>query len=115
MSESIRLLGLAGSLRDSSFNRALITAAAELAPHGVAVAEHSLVDVPMYDGSLDPKPAAVQDLISAIDRADGVLLATPEFNYGIPGVLKNAIDWASRPAYQSVFAKKPVAVMSVAL
>lgn len=111
--EPIRVLGIAGSLRDGSFNQGLIAAAAQLAPSGMTVVAHGLGDLPMYDGSLE-LPASVVDLKRAIQAADGLLIASPEFNYGIPGVLKNALDWASRPAYRSVLAKKPVALVSAA-
>ena len=109
----MRLLGIAGSLRERSYNRALLRAAAELAPPGVVLEEHDLRGMPFYDGDLeaagDPEP--VTELKNAIRRADGLVVATPEYNRGIPGGLKNAIDWASRPALASPLAGKPVAIM----
>jgi len=114
MSEDIRIVGIAGSLREGSYNRALIRAATELTPDGVRVSPFDLRGVPMYEASLDgdEKPEPVQALKDAISEADGVLIATPEYNYGVPGVLKNAIDWASRPGYRSPFRDKPVAIVS---
>ena len=109
----MRLLGIAGSFREGSYNRALLRAAAELAPPGVVLEEHDIRGLPFYDGDLeaagDPEPVA--DLKDAIRRADGLVIATPEYNRGIPGGLKNAIDWASRPALASPLAGKPVAIM----
>jgi chromate reductase, NAD(P)H dehydrogenase (quinone) len=109
----MRLLGIAGSLRERSYNRALLRAAAELAPPGVVLEEHDLRGLPFYDGDLeaagDPEP--VTELKNAIRRADGLVISTPEYNRGIPGGLKNAIDWASRPALASPLAGKPVAIM----
>jgi chromate reductase, NAD(P)H dehydrogenase (quinone) len=109
----MRLLGIAGSLRERSYNRALLRAAAELAPPGVVFEEHDVRGLPFYDGDLeaagDPEP--VTELKNAIRRADALVIATPEYNRGIPGGLKNAIDWASRPALASPLAGKPVAIM----
>ena len=109
----MRLLGIAGSFREGSYNRALLRAAAELAPLGVVLEEHDIRGLPFYDGDLeaagDPEP--VTELKDAIRRANGLVIATPEYNRGIPGGLKNAIDWASRPALASPLAGKPVAIM----
>jgi len=109
----MRLLGIAGSFREGSYNRALLRAAAELAPPGVVLEEHDIRGLPFYDGDLeaagDPEP--VTKLKDAIRQADGLVIATPEYNRGIPGGLKNAIDWASRPALASPLAGKPVAIM----
>jgi chromate reductase len=109
----IHILGIAGSLRRASFNRGLIRAAVELAPPGVEVTVFDLHEVPMFDADVEATgdPAAVVALKRAIGEADALLIATPEYNHCIPGVLKNAIDWASRPARTSVLAGKPVAVM----
>lgn len=110
----MKILGIPGSLRRASLNRALLVEAQGLAPEGVELAIADLRPIPMYDGDLDDPEAlaAVESFKQQIAGADAVLLATPEFNYGIPGVLKNAIDWASRPAYRSVFAGKPCAIVS---
>ncbi|MCA8889598.1 MAG: NAD(P)H-dependent oxidoreductase, partial [Parvularculaceae bacterium] len=95
-----RLLGLSGSLRKGSFNSALLRNAAELAPDGVSFDIRTLHGIPLYNADEEAAhglPDAVASLKEAIIAADGVLLATPEYNNGIPGVFKNAIDWASRP------------------
>jgi chromate reductase, NAD(P)H dehydrogenase (quinone) len=109
----MRLLGLAGSLRAGSYNRGLLRAAAELAPAGTVFEEHDLRGLPFYDGDLEAAgdPVSVIELKDAIRRADALVIATPEYNRGLPGLLKNAIDWASRPALASPLAGKPVAIM----
>ena len=109
----MRLLGLAGSFREGSFNRGLLRAAAELTPEGVELVEFDLRGLPFYDGDLEAAgdPESVTDLKEAIRDADGLVIATPEYNRGLPAVLKNAIDWASRPALASPLAGKPVAIM----
>jgi chromate reductase, NAD(P)H dehydrogenase (quinone) len=111
----ITILGVPGSLRGQSLNRALIDAAALVAPVGVTVRPFLLHDVPPFNEDVeecgDPEP--VRSLKAAIAGADGVLFATPQYNASIPGVVKNAVDWASRPPYQSVLAGKPVAVIGV--
>jgi chromate reductase len=109
----MRVLGIAGSLRSASYNRGLLRAAQELAPDGVEVELFDIRDLPYYDGDVEAAgvPEPVQRLREAIRNADAVLLATPEYNRGTSGVLKNAIDWASRPPRQSVLDGKPVALM----
>lgn len=107
----LKILGLSGSLRAGSFNTALLRAAASHAPPGVSLTVHDLRDVPLYDADL-PEPTGVARLKAAIAAADAVLLASPEYNHSVSGVLKNALDWASRPAYRSVFAGTPTAVIS---
>jgi chromate reductase, NAD(P)H dehydrogenase (quinone) len=112
----MKLLAIPGSLRRASLNRSLLVAAAELAPEGTVVELYDdLRELPLYDGDLDDdahRPASVEALKRRVTEADAVLFATPEYNYGIPGVLKNAIDWASRPGYRSPFRDKPVAMVS---
>lgn len=108
-----KLIGIVGSLREASINRQMLRALQSLTPEGVTLEEYSLADVPLYNADLG-EPTAVAALKAAITTADGVLFVTPEYNYGIPGVLKNAIDWASRPAYASVLAHKPVAMLGAA-
>ena len=107
------ICGIAGSLRAKSFNKALLRAAQGLAPEGVEIRIFDrLGDLPHYDSDLEealPEPVAA--LRHAIGSADALLIATPEYNYSIPGVLKNAIDWASRPVTDSVLKKKPCALM----
>ncbi len=111
--EALTFLGIAGSLRQASFNRGLIRAAVELAPSGTTVVPYDLIDLPLYNGDVeaegDPEPVA--RFKTAIAEADALLIASPEYNHCVPGVLKNAIDWASRPARRSVLSGKPVAIM----
>jgi chromate reductase, NAD(P)H dehydrogenase (quinone) len=109
----VRILGIAGSLRTGSYNRALLQAARELAPPGAEIVEFDLRELPFYDGDVEAAgdPDSVAALKDAIRSADALLIATPEYNHGIPGVLKNAIDWASRPALASPLAGKPVAIV----
>ena len=111
---AIRILGISGSLRRGSHNTSLLRAAARSLPSGVELdVFDGLADLPQYNADLDtqPEPAAVARLRCAIANADGVLIATPEFNGSIPGVLKNALDWASRPFPDSSLKGKPVAVV----
>ena len=96
----IKLVGISGSLRKASFNTALLNNAAQLLPDNVVLEVRNLHGIPLYDGDVEAAqgiPEAVAELKAAIEHADGVILATPEYNNGIPGVFKNAIDWASRP------------------
>lgn len=111
-----RIVGIAGSLRKASFNAALLRAAAGLAPAGTEVEIASIAGIPLYDGDLESErgvPDPVTKLKDQIAEADGLLLVTPEYNNSMPGVLKNAIDWLSRPAKDipRVFGNKPVAIM----
>ena len=111
-----RLVGIGGSLRRGSYNHGLLRAAAELMPDGATLEVHSIRGVPLYDADMedaDGIPASVTALKEALAGADGLVLATPEYNSGIPGVLKNAIDWMSRPPADSarVFSGKPVALI----
>jgi chromate reductase len=110
---SLTFLGVAGSLRSASYNRGLIRAAVDVAPAGVRVVPYDLDALPMFnaDVEVDGDPPAVADFKRAIGAADALLIATPEYNHCVPGVLKNAIDWASRPPRQSVLTGKPVAIM----
>ena len=110
------LIGLSGSLRSGSFNSALLATAAGLAPAGLKVEIATIRGIPLYDGDVEEKdgiPAAVAELKDRIAGAAGLLLATPEYNASIPGVLKNAIDWLSRPGKDipRVFGNKPVGVI----
>jgi NAD(P)H-dependent FMN reductase len=111
-----RLVGFAGSLRQASFNRALINAAPGLMPDGAALEVLSIDDVPLYNADVENDagiPLAVSRMKSAIEFADGLVIATPEYNNGIPGVAKNVIDWVSRPAddQAKVLHGKPVALI----
>lgn len=112
--QPLKIFGLAGSLRKGSFNRALLQAAVEVAPKEVEIRVFErLGEIPLFNADVeaagDPEPVVA--LKSAIREADALLIATPEYNYGIPGVLKNAIDWASRPSDGSVLQGKPAALM----
>ncbi len=110
----MRVVGIAGSLREKSFNRGLLRAAVEVAPDGMSIEVWDrLREVPPYDNDVEAQgdPEVVTDLKDAIARADALLVVTPEYNYGIPGILKNAIDWASRPPGKSPLGGKPVAIM----
>lgn len=108
----MNILGISGSLRKGSYNTGLLRTAAHILPEDVAFTLASIGDLPMYDGDIDsePQPAAVSAFKALIEQADGVIIATPEYNYSYPGVLKNAIDWASRGATRP-FTDKPVAVI----
>ena len=110
----MKILTLLGSLRADSFSKKLASAALALAPEGIELIETDGGKLPLYNQDLDgdDKPAAVLELLEQVNQADGLLFITPEFNYGIPGTLKNAIDWASRPAYRSPMKAKPSAIVS---
>ncbi len=110
----MRILAVSGSLRRESYNTKLLRAAEELAPAGIEVELYDgLAALPPYDADLDvePAPAAVRDFREKIAEANGVLISTPEYNGSIPGQLKNAIDWASRPFPESSLRNKPIALM----
>ena len=110
------MLGIAGSLRTRSLNRALLRAAVALVPDDLRIDTFDLADIPPYNADIDTeeaRPAAVAALKAAIAEANGVLLVTPEYNFGVSGVLKNALDWASRPAFRSPMAHKPTGIMGV--
>jgi len=111
----MHLVGISGSLRRHSYNAGLLRAARDAMPAGAELAIHSIGEVPLYNADVEAKgiPAAVTILKDAVAGADGLLLVTPEYNNGVPGVFKNAIDWMSRPAsdIQRVFGAKPVAMI----
>jgi chromate reductase, NAD(P)H dehydrogenase (quinone) len=111
----MRVLGISGSLRRDSYNHALLREAAERLPAGAELIEFErLGEIPPYDADLEAEatpPAAVAELRRAMREADAVIFATPEYNHSIPGVLKNALDWASRPAGQSALTGTPAAVV----
>lgn len=102
MTDTIKILGISGSLRKESFNTALLHAARELAPDGMSIEIADISAIPLYNEDVREKgyPSPAEALREQIRAADAVLIATPEYNYSIPGVLKNAIDWASRPPEQ---------------
>jgi chromate reductase len=109
----MRILGIAGSLRRGSHNRRLLRAAGEALPPGVDLVEwDGLAGLPIFDEDLeDAPPEPVQELLTAIEEADALLVSTPEYNASLPGGLKNALDWASRPFPDNVLRDKPCAVM----
>jgi chromate reductase len=109
----MRILGISGSLRRGSHNRRLLRAAGDALPPGVVLVEwEGLATLPAFDEDLEASPPEpVQELFAAIEDADALLIATPEYNASLPGALKNAIDWASRPFPDNVLKDKPAAVI----
>lgn len=109
------VVGISGALRKASFNASLLRAAVELTPPGFTIDVAPIRDIPLYDGDVEAQgiPDAVRELKDRVAAADGLLLVTPEYNNSIPGVMKNAVDWMSRPAKDipRVFGGKPVALM----
>jgi len=116
MENNLRILGIAGSLRRQSYNRAALAAATHLAPTGSTVETFDLAGIPPFneDDEFRP-PAAVMDFKTRIREADAILFVTPEYNYSVPGVLKNAIDWASRPYGDNAWFGKPAAIMGASV
>jgi chromate reductase len=112
MNSLLKILGIAGSLRKGSYNRGLLRAAQSLAASSVHIEDFDIAEIPLYNDDVYTKgfPAAVETFRARIRAADALLIMTPEYNYSVPGVLKNAIDWASRPPEQP-FDGKPVALM----
>ena len=113
--QKIKIVGLVGSLRKDSFNRAIMNEAVKLSPADAEI-EIVGIDLPLFNQDLENDlPEAVKNFKQKIEAADAVLVATPEYNYSVPGVLKNAIDWGSRPYGQSCFEGRPVGVMSASI
>ncbi len=115
MSDYIQLVGLSGSLRKGSFNTMLLKAASQLLPNDVSMDIVSIADIPLYNADLDlpaakQRPDVVEHFRKMLTDADGILISSPEYNYSIPGGLKNAIDWASR-GEDSPLLRKPIAVI----
>jgi len=110
------ILGIAGSIREGSYNRALLRAAQSLVPEGATIETFDIKGLPGFsqDDETNP-PAQVVELKQLIRDADAILFVTPEYNYSVPGVLKNAIDWASRPYGDSAWTRKPVAIMGASV
>ena len=108
----LNVLGISGSLRAKSFNSGALRAAQELAPDGMSIDIADISGVPLYNGDVEAEgmPEAVVELRERVATADGLLIVTPEYNHSVPGVLKNAIDWVSRPPSQP-FDGKPMAIM----
>jgi chromate reductase, NAD(P)H dehydrogenase (quinone) len=116
MADKLKFLGFAGSLRQGSYNRALLTAAQELLPDDASLEIFDLDGIPLYNADIEtPLPVKVQEFKQKIKAADAIIIATPEYNRSIPGVLKNAIDWASRPTGDNSFDDKPLAIMSASI
>jgi chromate reductase len=116
MSKPVRILGIAGSLRRESYNRAALRAATRLVPAGATIETFELDGIPGFnqDEKQNP-PAKVTELKRRIREADAILFVTPEYNYSVPGGLKNAIDWALRPYGDSVWNGKPAAIMGASI
>lgn len=113
---ALSILGFAGSLRKDSYNKALLRAAVELVPPEMKLDVFDLEGIPPFNQDLESQPPEkVRDFKARIRAADALLIVTPEYNYSVPGVLKNAIDWASRPYGDSAFDGKPVALMGASI
>jgi chromate reductase len=110
----VSLIGMSGSLRAGSFSNAILETLREKFADRADLKVYDLAPVPAYNQDFegDKRPPVVKQMLADIEAADGLVLCAPEFNHSIPGVLKNAIDWASRPAFESVLAHKPVAIMA---
>jgi chromate reductase, NAD(P)H dehydrogenase (quinone) len=117
MPARVKILGIAGSLRDGSYNMSALRAAKELAPEEAHIEIYDrLAEIPPFNQDEESRPPeAVADLKERIRQADAILFVTPEYNYSVPGVLKNAIDWASRPYGDNAWDEKPVAVMGASV
>jgi chromate reductase, NAD(P)H dehydrogenase (quinone) len=113
LENKLKILGFAGSLRVGSYNKSLLRAAGEMLPNVAILEIFDLADIPPFNQDIEmDMPPKVKEFKSKIREADAILIATPEYNYSVPGVLKNAIDWASRPYGDNSFDGKPVAIMS---
>ena len=114
--ERLQLIGICGSLRRGSYNRMLLRTVIGMLPDEVTVETAEIGDIPLYNADLDTAepPDSVRRFRERIAAADGLLIASPEYNYSVPGGLKNAIDWASRPANNSVLNRKPISIMGTA-
>ncbi len=116
MSRTVKILGIAGSLRKASYNRAALRAASTLLPPDATLDIFDLEGIPLFCEDLEKSPPApVVEFKSRIKAADAILMVTPEYNYSIPGVLKNAIDWASRPYGDNSWSGKPAAIMGASI
>jgi len=116
MDQKIKIFGFAGSLRKGSYNRALLRVALESVPGNAELEAFDLEGIPPFNQDLENQPPEkVKEFKAKIRAADAILIVTPEYNYSIPGVLKNAIDWASRPYGDNAFDKKPVAMMGASV
>lgn len=116
MNDPIRILGIAGSLREASFNRSALRAATELCPEDASIEIFELNGLPGFNQDEEQNPPEkVAELKRKIREADAILFVTPEYNYSVPGVLKNAIDWASRPYGDNAWNGKPAAIMGASI
>jgi chromate reductase len=116
MEKIVKILGFAGSLRKDSYNRSLLRATLELLPKNASLEIFDLDGIPPFNQDLENQPSEkVKEFKAKIRAADAILIATPEYNYSIPGVLKNAIDCASRPYGDNAFEHKPVAIMGASI
>ena len=116
MENNLKILGFAGSLRKGSYNKSLLHSASQLLPPEMSLEIFDLSDIPPYNQDLDNNmPSKVKQFKTKIRESDALLIATPEYNYSVPGVLKNAIDYASRPYGDNAFDEKPVAIMSASV
>lgn len=116
MSKTVRILGIAGSLRKQSYNRSALVAATKLVPGNAEIEIFELDGIPAFNQDDDQNPPAkVVEFKEKIRAADAILFVTPEYNYSVPGVLKNAIDWASRPYGDSAWDGKPAAIMGASV
>lgn len=114
MSDPLNLVAISGSLRKASYNTALLHNLPDLAPAGMKFTIHPIADIPLYNGDVETAsglPESVERMRSAIRASDGLIIATPEYNHGIPGTLKNAIDWCSRPPEPHGFYGIPTAIL----
>lgn len=111
--DKVHILGFAGSLRKDSYNRALLRAAVQLTPDDAVLESFDIAAIPVFNQDFEKTPpVTVAEFKAKIRSSDAILIVTPEYNYSIPGVLKNAIDWASRPYGDNAWEGKPVALMS---
>jgi chromate reductase, NAD(P)H dehydrogenase (quinone) len=116
MENNLKILGFAGSLRRDSYNKSLLRSASRLLPPQMSLEIFDLSEIPPYNQDLDSNmPPKVKEFKTKIRESDAILIATPEYNYSVPGVLKNAIDYASRPYGDNAFDDKPVAIMSASV
>ncbi len=116
MSKDVKILGIAGSRRRGSYNRLALATAQQLVPEGATLGSFEIDDIPLFNqDDENPLPASVIAFKDEIRVADAVLFVTPEYNYSVPGVLKNAIDWGSRPPGENAWRGKPVAIMGASV
>jgi chromate reductase, NAD(P)H dehydrogenase (quinone) len=116
LENKLKILGFAGSLRSGSYNKALLRAAVDLLPEGVTLEIFDIDGIPPFNQDIEANiPTKVKEFKSKIRESSAILIATPEYNYSVPGVLKNAIDWASRPYGDNPFDGKPVAIISASI